>query len=92
MNRQLAMASLDPNAAIAAAARASQPGPRVVEPRSAELVIADRAAEPFVLAVEVQRPKPLGRWRFFVFWLLIRLAAKVYPFKLEIYRADGGDR
>ncbi len=38
------------------------------------------------IAVEVDPPPEHSRWRFLVFYLLVRLAARVYPFKFEIYR------
>lgn len=38
------------------------------------------------LAVEVEPPRPFRRWRFFLFYCLVKLAAWTYPFKFEIYR------
>lgn len=38
------------------------------------------------LAVEVDPVPEHKRWRFFVFYQLMRLACWVYPFRFEVYR------
>jgi hypothetical protein len=38
------------------------------------------------LVVYVDPPSPRSRWRFFLFWCLIKLAARVYKFNFEVYR------
>jgi hypothetical protein len=43
-------------------------------------------AHAMTMAVEVEPPGEFSRWRFLVFYALVRLAAWVYPFQFEIYR------
>lgn len=80
-DRRLALAALDPNAAIRALEEAPpRPPPKVVLPK---LI----AAEPYTelaLVVDLDEPKALSWWRFAVFWLCIKLAARVCKFKFEI--------
>lgn len=80
-DRRLLMAALDPNAAISASMALPAPTPVVFAP-----VEETAAYHELTLSVEVEPPKPISRWRFFLFWLLIRLAARVYPFNFEIHR------
>ena len=86
-DRRLAMAALDPNQAIAAAERVPSWSPQVIAPPPVEVVRAEPGQEP-VLSVEVVPRGRISRLRFLVFWLLLRLACWVYPFRFEI-RADG---
>jgi len=86
-DQQLALAALDPNAAIKAAVVV------VLVPQTAaqaEAVVGREAREVrlrgLTMAVEVDPPVPYKRWRFFIFYQLVRLAAWFYPFKFEIYR------
>lgn len=72
-----ALAALDPEAAMADDEPAAPPPP----------VATQLVRRPgLTLSVEVDPPPPHSRWRFFVFWLLVKLAARVYPFRFEIYR------
>lgn len=77
------MAALDPNAAIAATVDnpPRAPGPLVVRES------ASAWAPTHVLDVELEAVEPISRWRFLVFWLLIRLAARVFRFGFEIRRS-----
>ena len=79
----LARAAIDPSAAINAARVARAPGPKLEVVAG---VPAPQRLRALTLAVEVDPPPEHSRWRFFVFWLLVRLAARVYPFHFEIYR------
>lgn len=82
----LQLAALDPEAAIAAA---SSPDLR---PRADERQMIPVVRVPgLTMAVEVDPPPAHSRWRFLVFWLLLRLACRVYPFKFEIYRTPDPD-
>ena len=82
-DRRLALAALDPNAAIAASREALvAPAPRVVVSHS------EAPYEDLVLSVEVVQPRPTAWWRFAVFWILMRLAARVYRFKFEVRRTS----
>lgn len=84
MNRSLALAALDPDAAIAAAARAPAVTP-IIRVAPTPDVREDRPLA--LLKVEVEQ-RPISRWRFFIFWLLIKLAARVCGFKFEINAGD----
>lgn len=75
----LARAAVDPNAAVAA------PEPDH-EPEVVAGVPAPARERALTLAVEVDPPPTHSRWRFLVFWCLVKLAARVYPFRFEIYR------
>lgn len=39
-----------------------------------------------VMEIVVKRPVAFGRWRWLVCFWLIKLAAYIYPFKLQFYR------
>lgn len=87
-DRRIALAALDPNAAIAAL-QAVPPTPAAEPNQPLALAVVDDAAPAApVLSVEVQRP--VSRFRFLVFWLLLKLACRVYPFRFEI-RVPGGE-
>lgn len=81
----LGLAALDPEAAMAAI-------PMVEEESKALEVVAgvpaiERTREHgLTLAIEVDPPAPYRRWRYFLFYVLVKLAARIYPFKFEIYR------
>lgn len=79
----LARASIDPLAAVAAydAAQAEPPLEVVADVEAPE-----RVRRALTLAVVVEPPPPHRRWRFFLFFCLVRLAARVYPFEFELYR------
>ena len=79
----LASAALDPDAAIAAAPEADE-APVEVE-TTAGVVAVERVAA-MTMAVEVEPVPRHSRWRWFCCYCLLRLAAWVYPFKLELYR------
>lgn len=78
----LARAALDPGAAIDATDLADE------EPQLEVVagVPAPQRVHAITMAVEVPPPAPLSRWRFFLFYCLVRLAARVYPFQFELYR------
>jgi hypothetical protein len=79
----LARAALDPEAAILARALVPVASDPVEAPAG---VVALERYRGLTLAVEVDPPPPHRRWRFFLFYCLIKLAARVYPFRFEIYR------
>jgi len=82
--RTLALAAIDPNQALAV------PDDVELEPSAPDEDFARprRPKRPLTLAVTVDPPPKLKRWRFFVFWCLVKLAAWVYPFEFEIYRTE----
>jgi len=82
--RALALAALDPNAAVQAVDAPAIDGPDVYEVVLPQYPVVKRKG--LTLAVEVEPPAPYRRWRFFLFYCLIKLAAWVYPFQFEIYR------
>lgn len=84
MTDDLARAALDPNAAVAAPAPVFEP-PRyyVTAPVTVTNQTSSKGLD-LVLSVEI--PKRPGRARFFVFWVLIKLASRVMKFSFEIYR------
>jgi hypothetical protein len=93
--RQLAMAAVDPMRAMTVPADVitytDDDGRQIVEryDQRHELVpIEDRPTHVpgTTMAVIVDPPAKHSRWRFFIFWCLVKLAAKVYPFKFELYR------
>lgn len=86
-DRRLAMASLDPDAAIAAISSSSVEA--VWQAPTTELALAPAVDSRPVLVVDAEIPQQFSRWRFFFFWMLIKLACRVYPFKFEIHRAGG---
>jgi hypothetical protein len=82
--RALALAAIDPNAAMRAIS-----APAIDSPLDAEMTTPFIRRGPdhgLTFAVEVETPAPYKRWRFFLFYCLVKLAAWVYPFKFEIYR------
>lgn len=79
----LARAALDPDSAIEAVDKIPENAPPIEAPAG---VLALERHRGLTLAVEVDPPPPYKRWRYFVFFCLIRLAAWFYPFKFEIYR------
>jgi hypothetical protein len=85
----LGSAALDPDSAIAAAPVADE-APVEVE-SVAGVVAIERVAEierihGITAAVEVETPAPHRRWRWFICYALLKLAAKIYPFRIEFYR------
>ena len=38
------------------------------------------------MEIEVEKPVAMGRWRWVLCYWLIKIAARVYPFKLQFYR------
>lgn len=87
MSRDLGMAALDPDAAVRVPVDiASRPaGPT----RHIDGVAASSStSKPHALTFAVTTSKPArhSRWRFFLFWCLLKLACRVYPFNFEIYR------
>lgn len=81
----LARAGLNPNAAIAASA-AADAAPVALEAPGGIPSIAPRRVRGLTMAVTVDSPPRHRCWRFFLWYILIKLAARVYPFKLELYR------
>jgi hypothetical protein len=80
--RALAFASVDPNAALRAI-----DAPSIDESEGEMPAPFKRGSQHgLTFSVEVDPPPPLSRWRFFVFYCLVKLAAFVYPFRFEIYR------
>ena len=84
MSDPLGYAALDPNAAAGA------PMPALPTP---EWTLSAAPPPPpkrheLTLAAYVDKPRRLQRWRFFIFWLLLKLAARVYRFDFEIYRNE----
>lgn len=82
----IARAAIDPSAAIEATER--NPEAAAVPTQA---MLRYRAIPGLTMAVEVEPIPVHSRWRFFVFWLLVRLAARVYPFKFELYRTPTND-
>lgn len=76
----LATAALDPNAAVGVATITS--GTIDTEFRDPPR----QRVRALTMSVEVEPPPKHSRWRFFLFWCLVRMAAWVYPFRFEIYR------
>jgi hypothetical protein len=74
---------MDPNAAIEAAPLAEAASFELEAPAG---VVAVERARGITMAVEIETPPPHRRWRWFLSYLLLRLAARVYPFRLELYR------
>lgn len=76
-HNRLAMAALDPDAAILAADEVvTLPHPKLeLEP-----------AGPVTMAIEAEVPKRWQRWRWFFAYHLIKLAARIYGFKVEFFR------
>lgn len=79
----LARAALDPQSAMEAAAHIPDDAAPIEAPAG---VLALERHRGLTMAVEVDPPPPYRRWRFFLFYCLVKLAAWVYPFKFEIYR------
>ena len=86
-DRRLALAALDPDSAIAAIGSSSVD--TVWQEPSRALVPALDTRPTLVVDAEI--PHQFSRWRFFFFWILIRLACRVYPFKFEIHRAGSDE-
>lgn len=85
MDRRLALAALDPNAAIAAAQEAPRPqAPTILVPR----IEGEAEYQELVLSVAVEQPRQLSWWRFAVFWLCIKLASRVCKFSFEIKKTE----
>jgi hypothetical protein len=80
---ELGLAALDPDRAASAPAY-TPAGPSWRDEPSVHLPAARPHA--LTLSASVRPPPRHSRWRFFVFWCLLKLAARVYPFNFEIYR------
>ncbi len=68
MQSDLALAALDPNAAIQAVSEAAPVVVHVVP----------------TMVVYVKTPPVDSRWRFLLFYLIVKLAARVYRFRFEL--------
>lgn len=87
MSRTRGLAALDPDGAARA--------PRMPETAQefhaatgyAPTPIAERVPG-ITMAVVADPPAPYRRWRFFLAWCLLKLAGRIYPFKVEFYRTD----
>lgn len=86
MSRDLGMAALDPDAAVRVPMSSVALRPAGAARHHA--ATPDAPPKKHALTLAVTTPKPLhhSRWRFFVFWCLMKLACRVYPFNFEIYR------
>jgi hypothetical protein len=79
----LGLAALNPDAA----AQAEMP-----DLSAASFWIDDVSSSPalkrheMTLVAHVDKPLGFRRWRFLLFWVLLKLAARVYKFDFEIYR------
>lgn len=85
IDRRLALASLDPNAAIAAI-HAQQPKEIVIHRASDP--VEESPYEELMFSIEAPPKQELSWWRFALFWLLLRLAARVCKFKFSIDRVS----
>jgi len=81
----VARAGFDPNAAIEAAPHLMEDAAPIESPAGV-LAPERHRRHALTLDIEVAPPKPYRRWRFFVFYCLVKLAAWVYPFNFEIHR------
>ena len=43
---------------------------------------------PLTVEVVVKRPLGMARWRWFIAFSLIKLAARFYPFHFQLYRTE----
>lgn len=88
MSDDLGMAALDPNRAVSAPARATRIGTTWTGAVFVPDIAAATTPKPhaMTLVATVKPPAKVSRWRFSLFWCLLRLAARVYPFNFEIYR------
>jgi len=78
----LALAAVDPNRAIELG-----PPPEVIEDRPLVIdALREQPKHALTLGVTIAPPLPHQRWRFFLFWLLVKLATRIYGFEFEIYR------
>lgn len=81
----LARAAFDPEAALEAVEHIDPLAPPIEAP--AGVPAPERVRQyALTLAVEVDPPPEYKRWRFFIFYQLLRLACWFYPFKFEMYR------
>jgi hypothetical protein len=81
----LARAAYDPEAAMEAVEHIDPLAPPLEAPVG--VLAPERIKQhALTLAVEVDEVPPNRRWRFFVFYQLMRLACWFYPFKFSIYR------
>ena len=97
--RALLYASIDPNGAIRSHA---EPSAEALEDeqvtwektgsrwhrRPAEPQAYEPAPGKPELAVTVRPPMRFERWRFFLWWCLIKIACRIYPFEFQIYRPE----
>jgi len=81
----LARAAFDPESAMEAAEYVDHEAAPVESPLG--ILAPERIRQhALTFAVEVDEVPPHRRWRFFLFYCLVKIAAWVYPFKFEIYR------
>jgi hypothetical protein len=81
----LARAAYDPEAAMEAFEFVDTQAPPIEAPVG--ILAPERIKQhAFTLAVEVDTPPEHKRWRFFIFYQLVKLACWFYPFRFEIYR------
>ena len=86
MTDDLARAALDPNAAVAAPAPVFEVSSERYYVTAPVTVTSQTSSKGLDLVLSVEIPKKPGRVRFFVFWVLIKLASRVMRFSFEIYR------
>src|SRR5580692_9631201 len=79
----LARAAMDPNAAITASPVAETAAFELETPAG---VVAPERVRGITMAVEIDPPARYGRWRWLVTYWLLKLAARIYPFRVEFYR------
>lgn len=81
----LARAAFDPESAMEAYEFVDQAAPPLEAPVG--ILAPERIKQhALTLAVEVDPIPEHKRWRFFLFYQLMRFACWLYPFKFEIYR------
>ena len=81
----LARAAFDPEAAMEACDHIDSLAPTIESPLG--VLAPERVRQhALTLAIEVDSPPEYSRWRFFVFYQLMRLACWFYPFRFEMYR------
>ncbi len=90
MSNDLALAALNPDAAILAPAYEPMREIRhaVVRTTVEETTTGQRTTSTetqISFAVEVARPPEYARWRFMLFYFLIRMASRLFPFTFEFY-------
>lgn len=79
-----ARASMNPDAAIAAEPVADESTVELETPAGVPVVV--RRERGITMAVEIDPPPPHRRWRWFLAYHLLKLAARIYPFRVEFFR------